>query len=59
MKKVTYSPANNQAGSSSSSYATVDAVPDIANRYLDVKAIVSWLDRLVEVHDNEANTSNK
>ena len=59
MKKVTYSQANNQADSSSSPYATVDAVPDIANRYLDVKAIVSWLDRLVEVHDNEANTSNK
>ena len=58
MKRVVYPPADQQSDSNSRSYATVDDVPDIANRYLSVDTIISWLDKLEEVHNNETNISN-
>lgn len=35
------------------------SVPNIDNRVTDVTAVLSWLDKLVEVRDNAENISNK
>lgn len=39
--------------------STIDTIPDIDNRYLDADVVISWLDKLVEVHENEKAASNK
>ena len=36
----------------------LDSVPDIDNQPLSVDVVVSWLDRLIEVKNNEETTSN-
>lgn len=40
------------------STSAVDDVPDIDNRLLSLDVVLSWLDRLVEVSENEENTGN-
>lgn len=40
------------------STSAVDAVPDIDNRVLSLDEVLSWLDRLVEVSENEENASS-
>lgn len=37
---------------------TVDDVPDISNRILDLDTVLSWMDKLVEVNENAKNTSD-
>lgn len=41
-----------------SSISTVDSVPDISNRPVELNVVLDWLDRLVEVHINDETSSN-
>lgn len=38
---------------------SIDDIPDISNKFLSVDAVIDWLDRLVEVEENnDANNGN-
>lgn len=37
---------------------TIDSIPNIDNRPLPADAVISWLDRLVEVSKDEDDTSD-
>lgn len=54
MKKQVYVPTDTTQ--TSPKPTTVDDIPDIANRYVSLDTVLSWLDTLVEVHKNETNT---
>ena len=41
-----------------SSILTVDSIPDISNKPVELNVVLDWLDRLVEVHNNAENSSN-
>ena len=41
-----------------SNTATIDSVPDISNRPVELNVVLDWLDRLVEVHNNDETSSN-
>lgn len=54
MKKQVYVPTDTTQ--TSPKPTTVDDIPDIANRYVSLDTVLSWLDTLVEVHKNETTT---
>ena len=38
---------------------SIDDIPDISNKFLPVDAVIDWLDRLVEVEENnDANNGD-
>ncbi len=55
MKRQIYA---NPKYSQSPGNLTVDDIPNISDRYLDVNVILSWLDRLEEVQKHEENIGN-
>lgn len=36
----------------------LDAIPDISNRPLTINQVTDWLDKLIEVIENDEDTSN-
>ena len=37
---------------------SVDTIPNIDNKYLDLNVVLSWLDKLEEVQEHETNIGN-
>lgn len=54
MKRVVASSVSEET----SDTRTVEDIPDISNRFLSVDAVVSWLDKLVEVGKDDENIRN-
>lgn len=55
MKVQVYAPTKS---SDNSKKQSIDNIPDIANKYVDLDTVLSWLDTLEEVNTYETNTSD-
>ena len=58
MKRSVHATGHEDVKDMKSSKLGLYAVPDIDNQPLSVDVVVAWLDRLIEVKNNEENTSN-
>lgn len=36
----------------------LDSIPDISNKVTDLNTVLAWIDRLVEVSENDKDSSN-
>ena len=56
MKRIVYDSDPNKNNETKG--LILDDIPSIANRWLTFDQVINWLDRLVEVHENETDLSN-